>query len=111
MRVLDGNGLSALQGSFDCTDWSVFVQNCENVDQLNDCVTDYIHFCIDIQTREKEVLCYPNNKLKAEREEREGEQELQREGRERRERGGRERERERKIEREREKERDKEKER
>ena len=36
--------------------------SCENVDQLNDCVTDYVNFCVDIQTREKEVLCYTNNK-------------------------------------------------
>ena len=35
---------------------------CENVDQLNDCVTDYLNLCVDIQTREKEVLCYTNNK-------------------------------------------------
>ena len=62
MRVLDESGLSALQGCFDCTDWSVFVQSCENVDELNDCVTNYIKFCVDIQTREKKVLFYPNNK-------------------------------------------------
>ena len=62
VRVLDESGLSALQGCFDCTDWSVFVQSCENVDQLNDCVTDYINFCVDIQTREKEVVCCPINK-------------------------------------------------
>ena len=24
----------------------------------------YIFFCVDIQTREKEVSCYPNNKLR-----------------------------------------------
>ena len=46
----------------DCTDRSLFVQSCENVNQLNDCVTDYVNFCVDIQTREKEVLCYPKNK-------------------------------------------------
>ena len=62
MRVLDESGLSALQGCFDCTDWSAFVQSCGNVYELNHCVTDYINFCVDIQTREKKVLCYPNNK-------------------------------------------------
>ena len=62
MRVLDESGLSALQGCFDCTDWSVFVQSCGNVDELNECVTDYIIFCVDMQTRKKKVLCYPNNK-------------------------------------------------
>ena len=36
VRVLDESGLSALQGCFYCTDWSVFVQSCKNVDQLND---------------------------------------------------------------------------
>ena len=56
VRVLDESGLSAPQGCFDCTDWSVFVQSCENVDELNDCVTDYINVCVDIQTREKNVL-------------------------------------------------------
>ena len=45
VRVLDESGLRALQGCFDCTDWSVFVQSCENVDQLN--------VCVDIQTKEK----------------------------------------------------------
>ena len=62
VRVLDESRLSGLQDCFDCTDWSVFVQSCENVDQLNDFVTDYRNFCVDIQTREKEVLCYHNNK-------------------------------------------------
>ena len=56
VRVLDESGLSALQGCFDRTDWSEFVQSCENVDELNDCVTDYINFCVDIQTREKNIL-------------------------------------------------------
>ena len=36
-------------------------KSCENVYQLNDCVTDYINFRVGIQTRKKEVLCYPNN--------------------------------------------------
>ena len=39
-----------------------FVQSCENVDELNDSVTDYIDFCVDIQTREKHILYYPSNK-------------------------------------------------
>ena len=62
MKVLDESGLSAPQGCFGCTDSSAFVLSCENVDQLNDCVTDYLNLCVDIQTREKEVLCYPYNK-------------------------------------------------
>ena len=62
VRVLDESGLRALQCCFDCTDWSVCVQSCENVGQLNDCVTDYINFRDDIQTKVKEVLCYHNNK-------------------------------------------------
>ena len=40
----------------------MFVQSCENVDHLYDCETDDTNFCVDIQTREKKVLCYPNNK-------------------------------------------------
>ena len=53
VRVLDESGLSAMQGCFDCTDWSVFVKSCENVNELNDCVTDYINFFVLISKQER----------------------------------------------------------
>ena len=56
--------LSAVHGCFDCTNRGLLVQSSENVDKQNGLVTDYINFCVDIQTREKElVLCFPKNKL------------------------------------------------
>ena len=43
-----------------CRLWSAVV--CVVVDELNDCATDYINFCVDIQIREKKVIYYPKNK-------------------------------------------------
>ncbi len=45
----------ALQGCFDCTDWSVLTDSSDNIDELTDVVCSYISFS-------KVVKIFPNNK-------------------------------------------------
>ena len=52
----------ALQGCFDCTDWSVFTDSCDNIDELTDVVCSYISFCEDNVIPTKTVKVFPNNK-------------------------------------------------
>ena len=40
----------------------MFKENSENVQELNECVNDYITFCEDMCVEKKEVVIYPNNK-------------------------------------------------
>ena len=60
--VLDENGIERLSGCLECTDWQVFIDSCECLDELNDHVTSYIHFCEEMCTEKKTVKCYGNNK-------------------------------------------------
>ncbi|GFS07778.1 hypothetical protein ElyMa_004740600 [Elysia marginata] len=56
------NMCEKFRGCFDCTDWSVFTEACETVNELNECVCEYIKFCEDLIVKKKEVTVYPNNK-------------------------------------------------
>ena len=51
-----------LQGSLACTDWSVFTDTCDGIDELTDTISDYIKFCSDSCIPTKEVKVYSNNK-------------------------------------------------
>ena len=48
-----------LCGCFKCTDWNVFVDSYNSVEDLNDCVTEYVKFCEDLVCEKKEIS-YPN---------------------------------------------------
>lgn len=52
----------ALQGCFDCTDWSVFTDSSDNIDELTDVVCSYTPFCRDNVIPIKVVKVFPNNK-------------------------------------------------
>lgn len=54
--------VNVLQGSLDCTDWDVFIDNTSSLDELTDTVTEYIKFCKDTVVPTKKVKVYPNNK-------------------------------------------------
>lgn len=52
----------ALQGCFECTDWTVFQDSCSDINELTDVVCSYISFCKDFVLPTREVKLYPNNK-------------------------------------------------
>ena len=54
--------ISALQGSLECTDWDVFIDNADGLNELTDTVTEYIKFCKESVVPVKEIKIYPNNK-------------------------------------------------
>ena len=47
---------------FECTDWGVFLDSCDDLTELNDHATGYIKFCEGLICSEKIFKCYPNNK-------------------------------------------------
>ena len=51
-----------LRGCFECTEWSVLVDSCENVSEAADVVSNYIVFCEDMLISSKTVKVFPNNK-------------------------------------------------
>ena len=51
-----------LKGCFECTEWSVLVDSCENVSGAADVVSSYIGFCEDMLISTKTVKVFPNNK-------------------------------------------------
>ena len=60
--MLDEIGNERLRDCFDCTDWQVFIDSCENLDELTNHVSAYINFCEGVCSKEKIVKCYGNNK-------------------------------------------------
>ena len=57
----DGNILK-LQGCSDCTDWDIFKDSSETLDEWVDAVTSYIKFCENECISTKNIQIYPNNK-------------------------------------------------
>ncbi|XP_070183628.1 uncharacterized protein [Littorina saxatilis] len=51
-----------LQGCFEATDWGVFRDNCDSLDEYTDTVTSYIAFCEQVCIPTKTVRIYGNNK-------------------------------------------------
>lgn len=62
MKVWTNDAVSSLQGCFDCTDWGIFEESCEDLDELTDVVCSYSAFCRDMLIPTKRVKIYPNNK-------------------------------------------------
>ncbi|XP_067658336.1 uncharacterized protein [Haliotis asinina] len=62
IRTWTEDSLEQLKGCFECTNWAVFLENAENIDDLVDTVTSYINFCVDLVIPVKEIKTYPNNK-------------------------------------------------
>ena len=52
----------ALQGALECTDWDVFVNSSDSLDELVDVTTCYINFCTDNVLSEKTIKIYANSK-------------------------------------------------
>ena len=63
VRTWSEDCYEALQGCFEVTDWNVICEPYgEDIDGLTECITDYIHFCVDSIVPARTVRCYPNNK-------------------------------------------------
>ena len=62
VKVWTEDSTLALQGCFDCTDWSVLIEAAASLDELTDAVCSYITFCVDSVIPSKDVIIYPNNK-------------------------------------------------
>lgn len=62
VQVWDENTTAALQGCFACTDWDIFRESSNNLEELNDVITSYIHFCEDMIVEKKTVKTFGNNK-------------------------------------------------
>ena len=54
--------LQQLQGSFECTDWDVFIDSCDDISELTDTVSEYMNFCKECIIPTKELKVYANNK-------------------------------------------------
>ncbi|GFR89782.1 ReO_6 protein [Elysia marginata] len=62
VNIYNEESIGALQACLDCTDWGVFVDSCEDLEELNDVVNHYIQFCEDLTIPKKTITCYPNSK-------------------------------------------------
>ena len=51
-----------LRGCFECTEWSVLGDSCENVSEAADVVSSYIVYCEDMSISTKTVKVFPSNK-------------------------------------------------
>ena len=58
----DSDACQSLRGCFECTDWNVFFDDCNDLDEANDVVTDYIKFCESVCIKTKTIKSFPNNK-------------------------------------------------
>ena len=47
---------------FDCTDWDMILDSCDNIHHATDVIPDYITFCEDMIIPKKIVKIYLNNK-------------------------------------------------
>ena len=56
------DAIQKLQGSLACTDRSVFTENCSDIHELVETVSNYINFCVETCIPTKTVTAYPNNK-------------------------------------------------
>ena len=62
VRVWSDDACEELRACFECTDWSVFHDEDNNVDNVADCVSEYINFCVDMIIPCKTIKLFPNNK-------------------------------------------------
>ena len=62
VKVWDEESRDSFKGCFERTDWDMFYETCEDVEELNDVVTEYVKFCESVCVKTKEVRCFPNNK-------------------------------------------------
>ena len=57
------NDEDRLRDCFDTTDWGMFIDTCDNINELCDTISSYICFCENVVSVEKTVSIFPNSKL------------------------------------------------
>ena len=60
--IFDKGSEDALCDIFERTEWDLFKDSCDDIDELTDTVNLYINFCTENVTTYKTVKIYPNNK-------------------------------------------------
>ncbi|XP_040886592.1 uncharacterized protein LOC121176566 isoform X1 [Toxotes jaculatrix] len=63
VRKWSNGAMDALRDALETTDWpALYEPHGDDLDELTDCVSEYIKFCTDNSIPTKKVRCYPNNK-------------------------------------------------
>ena len=61
--IYNSEACTRMTDCFELTDWNVFTDSCaDNLDELNDHITSYIHFCEELNVQKKTVKIYGNQK-------------------------------------------------
>ena len=55
VKVWTNESVEELKGCFECTDWSVLLDSCDNVDEATDVISGYITFCEEMIITQKHV--------------------------------------------------------
>ena len=62
MRVWNKCGTERFSDCMETTDWQVFIDSCDNVNELCEHVSEYINFCENNCFEEKTIKIFGNNK-------------------------------------------------
>ena len=62
VKVWSQDSIEQLRGCYECTDWNMFLESSDSVNEAADVITDYITFCEDTVIPTKTVKVFPNNK-------------------------------------------------
>ncbi len=62
MQKWTNENVECLQGALESTDWNVFIDTSDNVNELTETVCAYIEFCKDVIIPPKVIKVYANNK-------------------------------------------------
>ena len=62
VRVYNKDAIETLNACYDSTNWEVFLESSESLDEATEVISDYVNFCVDLVVPSKEVKIYPNSK-------------------------------------------------
>ena len=62
VKMWSKESVEELQGCFECTDWDVFFNSCDDVNDATDVISSYVSFCRDMIIPSKTIKIFPNNK-------------------------------------------------
>ena len=62
VKIYSKEAVEALNACYDCTNWEVFIESSETLDEATEVISDYVNFCNDLVVPSKQVKIYPNSK-------------------------------------------------